>query len=126
MIAVSQIREQLEAVMNGRSNLEAFQDWLVRASWNMHKDSASDAIQAVGKIELRLAEADYSEVSEDELIKDLIAALPSMEFRNIPVFVTISTGGVVSGNAFNPPLLRWVAADIQPEKEFGSAPPVLA
>jgi hypothetical protein len=126
MIAVSQIREQLGAVVKGRSNLEAFQDWLVRASWNMHKDSASDAIQAVGKIELRLAEADYSEVPESELIQDLIAALPSVEIMNTPVLVTISTSGVISGNVFSPPLLRWVAAGIQPEKEFGSAPPVPA
>jgi hypothetical protein len=126
MITVDQIRAVLQQVVLSKISLDDFDEWLTKASWNMHRDSVPDAIQAVGKIELRLAEADRKEVSDEDLVQDLLASLPSVEFTNVPVFVTISTGGDVSNNIVSPPLLQWVVSGKQPEKEFGSVPPVLA
>ena len=88
MITVDQIRTVLQQVVESKLSLDEFDEWLSRASWEMHKDSAPDAVQAVGTIELRLAEADSRTVSEEDLVQELLGSLPSTESRNVPVFAT--------------------------------------
>jgi hypothetical protein len=88
MITVDQIRTVLQQVVESKLSLDEFDEWLSRASWEMHKDSAPDAVQTVGTIELRLAEADSRTVSEEDLVQELLGSLPSTESRNVPVFAT--------------------------------------
>ena len=56
MVSESQIFRQIERLLVNRISLDAFEDWLVRSSWNMHLDSGSKAQSLVWKIELSLAE----------------------------------------------------------------------
>jgi hypothetical protein len=125
MITVDQIRSVLQQVVLSKMSLDDFDEWLTKTSWNMHKDSVPDAIQAVGKIELCLAEAGRKEISDQDLAQDLLASLPSVEIRNVMVSVIVCTGGRGSSTAFNPPLLQWAVAGKQHEKECGSVPPQL-
>jgi hypothetical protein len=73
MITVSQIREHLQSLLdsNDPKSLDEFEDWFVRASWNMHQDSDLGAQKLAASIELRLAE--FS--SEDQTKEDLKAQL---------------------------------------------------
>jgi hypothetical protein len=50
--------------------LDDFEEWLTAASWNAQKNSDTDALRMVGKIELYLAEADAESKSYDELLRD--------------------------------------------------------
>ena len=43
MVSESQIFRQIERLLVNRISLDAFEDWLVRSSWNMHLDSGSKA-----------------------------------------------------------------------------------
>jgi hypothetical protein len=67
MIQENEIREQLLAL----SDLDAFEDWIVQHSWNMHQDSDPSAQKLVGKIELALAEYSNGHISEFELRRQL-------------------------------------------------------
>lgn len=70
MITVDQIREQLNAVVDNRVDLDSFDEWLSAQSWNMHKDSNSDAIKMVGKIELLLADIDGDRIPLESLMHE--------------------------------------------------------
>jgi hypothetical protein len=68
MITVSQIREHLIDMLvslDPESALDAFEDWLASASWNMHLDSTVDAVRLVGKIQLTLAELDNCSIDRE-------------------------------------------------------------
>src|SRR5688500_10763648 len=67
MIQENEIREQLLAL----SDLDAFEDWVARQSWDMQKDSDPNAQKLVGKIELALAEYSNGHLSEFELRQQL-------------------------------------------------------
>ena len=43
MITVKQIKERVEGYLANGDPFEHFEDWLVTRSWNMHKDSATEA-----------------------------------------------------------------------------------
>jgi hypothetical protein len=99
MITVSQIREHLlnflaaSAVEQRRSALDEFEEWFSRASWNMHQNSDLLAQRFAAAIELRLAEYDAEQLSEDELrsqIRDLVREF-SLHISEQPVIVTSSS-----------------------------------
>ena len=81
MVSESQIFRQIERLLVNRISLDAFEDWLVRSSWNMHLDSGSKAQSLVWKIELSLAE--YS--SEHVDVKELLAELKNL----VPVWYVV-------------------------------------
>jgi hypothetical protein len=77
MITESQIRERLLAYLTRSSSLNEFEDWLVAASWNMHRDSDAAAQSLVGAIELRLAEYSNDHLDDDALERELKGLIAS-------------------------------------------------
>jgi hypothetical protein len=77
MITVSQIREHLQSLLdsNDPSSLDEFEDWLVRASWNMHQDTDLAAQEFASSIELRLVEFSSGDQDESVLRKDILKLL---------------------------------------------------
>ena len=71
MIIESQIRFWLARVITREVSLDAFEDWFVAQSWNMHEDSEEDAQRLVGAVELRLAEYSSGHLNEAELLEEL-------------------------------------------------------
>lgn len=55
-LVLEEVRSQLRAVLDGTLDLEAFEDWLVAHSWNMHAVSGQGVVSVVGQVELWLAE----------------------------------------------------------------------
>lgn len=76
MISESQIFRQIERLLADEISLDAFEDWLVRSSWNMHLDSGSKAQSLVWKIELSLAEYSSEHVDVKELLAELKNLVP--------------------------------------------------
>ncbi|MBI4460470.1 MAG: hypothetical protein HY648_10490 [Acidobacteria bacterium] len=71
MLSLDQIRKQLQEYLAQRISLDQFEDWLVSASWNMHKHADKDAQHLVGAIELRLAEYSRGHLGDSELKYEL-------------------------------------------------------
>lgn len=67
MIQEAEIREQMANVVEDRLSLDDFEDWIVRQSWNMHRDSNEDAQSLASEIELALAEHSSNHLGEQEL-----------------------------------------------------------
>jgi hypothetical protein len=118
MITVDQIRAMLQQVILASVSLDQFDEWLSKASWNMHHDSSPEAISLVGKIELILATYDEGLQSEDHALSCL---------RDLPVFLfnnsnaaSISTGG--TGNVVSRPSTQWVVVGKQPASVFSYTP----
>lgn len=83
MIAVAEIREQLGRVIADPSSLDAFEDWLVAKSWNMHCDSDPLAQAMVSSIELRLAEHSDGHLPLNQMIGDFRSLLDGFVVLNI-------------------------------------------
>ncbi len=97
MIHVAEIRSMLQQLILAEMSLEAFDSWLAKASWNMHLDSDSDAIQLVGALQSLLAELDAGHVSSDDFhqeIKDLAG-----------LYVFGDSSNVVASGSITHPLL---------------------
>lgn len=79
MIQENEIRGKLIAL----SSLDEFEDWLVRESWNMHRDSDPKAQQLVGKVELALAEFHNGHLQEPLLRQRLrnLASIYEVSFN---------------------------------------------
>jgi hypothetical protein len=78
MIQKLEIQEKLEAVASGKLPLWRFYDWFEEASWNMHKDSAQDAMDLAGTIKLLFADYDLRSLNQDELFDKLISLIHSV------------------------------------------------
>jgi hypothetical protein len=105
MITVDQIRSMLQQVTLSKISLDEFDEWFAKASWNMHQDSSPEAIQLVGKIELRLAQADNEEVADEVLVKhlnELVAAKQeTFLVKKFDIGPVQKTGFVTSGLPIN-------------------------
>jgi hypothetical protein len=82
MITVDQIRAMLQQVVLASVSLDQFDEWLSKASWNMHHNSSAEAISLVGKIELILAEYDDGLQSEEQTLSSLSALNPVYVFND--------------------------------------------
>lgn len=56
MLSAQSLREQIQQFLGDVVSLDDFEDWLVRASWNMHRHADREVQRMVGAAELRLAE----------------------------------------------------------------------
>jgi len=122
-VTVSQIRHKLIdflAAEDRNSALSAFEDWITKASWNMHLDSGINAQKFTGEIQLYLAEMDNEGHDVDWLVEKLRLALSSFPLeRSESVVLTSSSttnlmhqewpfspAGSSRGAAFGSPVLR--------------------
>ncbi len=120
MLSELELRQELAKFLSGQSQLDDFEDWFVRESWNIHKSDELGAQQLVNAIELRLAEHDSGHIPDADLrseLKKLIdAPMLVFYFSNAP---SVQTSGSLSIIAPNRPwALRFV--DISPAKASGS------
>lgn len=66
MISSSQIRGQLACFLDKRIDLDAFEDWFVQNTWNVHQSGSVAAEQLTFAVEEALSE--YSNLLIDEAI----------------------------------------------------------
>lgn len=84
MITTNEIRDEALRYLKGDVDFEAFEDWLIDHSWNMHKDSAADAQCLARNIEHYIYE--YLDGITDEA--QLKETLRSLVDNSLPVKVT--------------------------------------
>ena len=89
MIKDSEVRSQLIAMLQQRTSLDAFEDWIVARSWNMHRDSSSSVQGLVAAVELALSEHSNHHISAAQLVTELAALA-----ENVQVSVRFSLSGV--------------------------------
>jgi hypothetical protein len=76
MIRDNEIRQKANAYLRNELALDDFEDWLVSASWNMHKDSSRTAIDLASEIDSALmAYSSSSQMTEDDFRARLSSAL---------------------------------------------------
>ena len=71
MVSIELIREHVDQLLAHNCSLDEFEDWLVGASWNMHKNADSEVQQLVGFLELHLAEYSAGHLDYSDLIVEL-------------------------------------------------------
>ena len=71
MVSSSQIREQLEMFLDGRIDLDAFEDWFVQNTWNIHLSGDHSAEALTFAIEESLSEYSSHHLTEQELRLEL-------------------------------------------------------
>ena len=80
MITVPEIREHLVDLLasevDKENALSSFEDWLVKASWNMHQNSDIKAQKFVAEIELSLAEIESDNGLLWKRLKEVLRAHP--------------------------------------------------
>jgi hypothetical protein len=84
MVSSSQIRERLAMFQDNRINLESFEDWFVRNTWNIHQTGSESAASLTFAVEESLFEYSSGHISLEELHSELEALL---EAENIIVNV---------------------------------------
>jgi hypothetical protein len=77
MITESQIRDKVNELLARKIEIDSFEDWLVTASWNMHRDSDEVAQRLASAIELRLSEFSSGHLAEARLRTELRELLPT-------------------------------------------------
>lgn len=71
MVSSSQIREQLVNFLDGRIDLDAFEDWFVQNTWNIHSSGSRSAETLTFAIEESLSEYSSHHLTEQELRSEL-------------------------------------------------------
>ena len=71
MVSSSQIREQLAALLARRIDLDSFEDWLVKQTWNIHLSGSPAAEDLTFAIEESLSEYSSGHLSEPQLHEEL-------------------------------------------------------
>jgi hypothetical protein len=77
MISAQEIKQKLALVAANRLSLNAFEDWFVSNSWNVHKESSLEAVELVASIHLLLSERDDRVLNESSLRNGLVSLLSS-------------------------------------------------
>lgn len=129
MLLIDSVRAHIQQFLDGAESLDDFEDWLVGASWNIHKIADHELRRFVGSVELRLAEHSEGHMESDALKQELQAMflygcpLPA---NQMPVFsftlpVAVST---ISSTFSEAPSVQSVVMAIQrvPRSETRSAP----
>lgn len=100
MIHERDLHAQIAAVLSHESTLEDLKGWLDARSWNMHKDSATAAVELACDVELLFAER--LDTLHDAEILDELAALIAEPSPFVPQNVCVgndSLGTFVDGQA---------------------------
>jgi len=71
MVSASEIRQKLAGFLAGEIDLDTFEDWIVRNTWDVHQWGDEDARNLSYAIELRLSEHSSGHLPESELKREL-------------------------------------------------------
>lgn len=102
MVSSSQIREHLAHFLYGQIGLDAFEDWFVQNTWNIHQSGSVAAEQLTFAIEESLSEHSSRHIGERELRSELSQILGAqnsvVEIVDAPriVFVRSSAPAVLA------------------------------
>lgn len=75
MLSSSQIREQLAMFLDGKIDLDDFEDWFVQNTWNIHSSGSRSAEALTFAIEESLSEYSSHHLTEQELRSELQSLL---------------------------------------------------
>lgn len=75
MVSASQIRKRLAAYLDRRIALDAFEDWLVQNTWNIHQSGSLAAESLTFAIEESLSEYSSNHLTEQQLRNELFGLL---------------------------------------------------
>jgi hypothetical protein len=120
MITVDQIRYALQQVILSEISLDDFDEWIAKASWNMHQDASIEAMQLVGKIELILADHDNGHISDAEVVQAFRKLNSIFVLSNVDVVFISTSGSSVPGVI--PPSAQWVVFDKSPAAAHACTP----
>ena len=67
----SEIRQKIAEVLEGSLPLNDLYRWLMAHSWNMHRDSPSDAVDLASELELLFIERSNGDLLDRELVAEL-------------------------------------------------------
>ena len=81
MVSSSQIRERLAMFLDGRIDLDAFEDWFVQNTWNIHLSGSRSAEALTFAIEESLSEYSSHHLTEVELRSELQSLVHSERHR---------------------------------------------
>jgi len=91
MTSAHEIRRKVALVSTGKLSLNAFEDWFVPNSWNVHKSGSQETIDLVSAIHLMLSERDDALLNEPSLRKRLSSLLKPetviVKISEVPEFV---------------------------------------
>jgi hypothetical protein len=71
MIHENDVRSKMAAVLSGEVSLVEFSRWIADHSWNMHKDSAPNAIDLVSDIHILLAEYNDGAINNEVFFQQM-------------------------------------------------------
>lgn len=75
MVSSSQIRAQLARFLNRDMDLDAFEDWFIQNTWNIHQSGSVASESLTFDIQESLSEFSSNHLAEDELRKELSGIL---------------------------------------------------
>ena len=77
MVSSSQIKAQLARLLEGRIDLDNFEDWFVHNTWNIHHSGSAAAENLTSAIEESLSEFSSRHIDEQDLQRELREILES-------------------------------------------------
>jgi hypothetical protein len=75
MVSSSQIRDILSQLLDNKVDLDAFEDWLIQNTWNIHQSGSTAAEALTFAIEESLSEYSSGHLGEKELRNELSQVL---------------------------------------------------
>ena len=78
MLSDIEIKGRIQDLLNQKLSIEAFEDWLVPKSWNMHLWASPSVQRLVSAVELRLAELGRGHLQENQFRRELQEMLVEM------------------------------------------------
>lgn len=91
MIHERDVRAKIAAVLRNEISVVDFARWIMSNSWNMHKDSSSEAVDLVSNIHLLLAER-HDAQSDEAFLQELavIAGNPDVIDQSQRVWMSVN------------------------------------
>jgi hypothetical protein len=83
MVNSSQISEHMAAYLNGRTDVDVFEDWIIANTWNVHLTGDSEAMELAYEIKEFLNEYSSLHIRETQLKENLKRILYSIKPRNV-------------------------------------------
>jgi hypothetical protein len=71
MVSASQIREEISQLLADKVDLDSFEDWIVRNTWNIHLSGSSAAENLAFAVEESLSEYSSGHITIEDLREEL-------------------------------------------------------
>jgi hypothetical protein len=119
MLAHEELRNQLVRFLNKELSLDDFEDWFVRASWNIHKNPDLLAQRLAYAIEVRLAERSNGNLPDEQLRQELL------DLANRHLWNLFQSNNYQSGSSTDLRVTTWVVPSSGKSLVMASESPIL-